>query len=59
LKILGEIETAFFNNMSGRKMHEDRVTCRSIVCFGLRQPAAALSNKGQDHYNGKPKQLES
>jgi hypothetical protein len=52
------IETAFFNNMAGRKMHEDRVTRRSIVCFGLRQPTAPLSNKGQDQYNSKPKQRE-
>jgi hypothetical protein len=42
-----------------RKMHEDCTACFGHVGNGLRQSAAAGSNAGQDHDNGKPKQLES
>jgi hypothetical protein len=40
-------------------MHEDCTARFGDVGGRLRQPAATGSNEGQDHYNGKPKQLES
>ena len=40
--------------------HEDCTACFGDVGDGMRQPAAATgSNEGQDHYDGKPQQLES
>jgi hypothetical protein len=48
-----------FTHLAGRKMHEDCTACFGDAGGGVRQPAGADSNKGQDHDNGKPKQRES
>jgi hypothetical protein len=56
--IVGEAKAAS-SDFSERKMHEDCTACFGGVGGCLRQPAATDSNEGQDHYNGKPKQLES
>jgi len=57
--IAGAPAEKLLDDPGGKEMHEDCTARFGDVGGCLRQPAATDSNEGQDHDNGKPKQLES